>query len=214
MIVLKWMTKEVITAGPDTPIHQIYNIFQKNDIHRVPVMSGEKLVGIISDRDVRTALPLFSDKVLPENISEALKRKKASDVMTREVITIGPLDTIEKAALLMLNHKFGALPVLNNGQLSGIITEHDIFEALLEVTGAKWGVPRLSMVIDDRPGSVKEVADIIRNYPAKILSFLITKYQMPPDKRELILRVDSDQLPQIITDLEKKYGKVIVHESS
>ncbi|MEJ2635935.1 MAG: hypothetical protein P8184_11660, partial [Calditrichia bacterium] len=87
-------------------------------------------------------------------------------------------------------------------------------EALLEVTGAKWGVPRLSMVIDDRPGSVKEVADIIRNYPAKILSFLITKYQMPPDKRELILRVDSDQLPQIIADLEKKYGKVIVHESS
>ncbi|MEJ2636604.1 MAG: CBS domain-containing protein, partial [Calditrichia bacterium] len=166
MIVLKWMTKEVITVGPDTPIHQIYNIFQKNDIHRVPVMSGEKLVGIVSDRDVRTALPLFSDKVLPENISEALERKKASDVMTHEVITIGPLDTIEKAALLMLNNKFGALPVLNNGQLSGIITEHDIFEALLEVTGAKWGVPRLSMVIDDRPGSVKEVADIIRNYPA------------------------------------------------
>ena len=96
----------------------------------------------------------------------------------------------------------------------GIITEHDVFDALIEVTGAKWGVPRLTLVIDDRPGSVKEVADIIRKYPAKILSFLITKYQMPTEKRELIMRVDSEKLPEIIRELEQHYGEVIVHQSS
>ncbi len=211
MLVRQWMTRDLITVTPETTIRQIYEIFDKYSIRRVPVVSGANLLGIVSHKDIRRIIfPELSGE-RPE-LEQKLSAVQAGDVMTRDLITIEQLAPIEEAALLMHRHKIGGLPVMEEQRLIGIITEHDVFEALLEVTGAKWGVPRLTLVIDDRPGSVKEVADIIRKHPAKILSFLITKYQMPPEKRELILRVDSEDLTEIIAELRKRFGSLIVHE--
>jgi acetoin utilization protein AcuB len=210
MIVKKWMTREVITVSPEEALEHVRQIFKKHKFRRVPVLDNNHLVGIISESDLRSYF-------LRDNGTAAEQKNlklKAGDIMTGNVITISMYDTIEKAALLMQENKIGGLPVIDGDHLVGIITEHDVFDALIEVTGAKWGVPRLTLVIDDRPGSVKEVADIIRKYPAKILSFLITKYQMPTEKRELIMRVDSEKLPEIIRELEQHYGEVIVHQSS
>jgi acetoin utilization protein AcuB len=210
MIVKKWMTREVITVSPEETLENIRQIFKKHKFRRVPVLDNNRLVGIISERNLRS----YFVKNNGSTAEQKNLKLKAGDIMTSPVITISMYDTIEKAALLMQENKIGGLPVIDAGHLVGIITEHDVFDALIEVTGAKWGVPRLTLVIDDRPGSVKEVADIIRKYPAKILSFLITKYQMPADKRELIMRVDSDKLNEIIRELEQHYGEVIVHQSS
>jgi acetoin utilization protein AcuB len=210
MIVKKWMTREVITVSVEDTLEQITQIFRKHKFRRVPVMENNRLVGIISERDIRSFFMRDNGGIIKKNNLKL----KAGEIMTRNPINISMYDTIEKAALLMQENKIGGLPVIDENNLVGIITEHDVFDALIEVTGAKWGVPRLTLVIDDRPGSVKEVADIIRKYPAKILSFLITKYQMPADKRELIMRVDSEKLPEIIRELEKHYGEVIVHQSS
>ena len=210
MIVKKWMTREVITVSPKDTLEHIRQIFRKYNFRRVPVMENNQLAGIISERDIRSYFMRDNGAIIEKNNLTL----KAGEIMTRDPITISMYDTIEKAALLMQENKIGGLPVIDDNNLVGIITEHDVFDALIEVTGAKWGVPRLTLVIDDRPGSVKEVADIIRKYPAKILSFLITKYQMPADKRELIMRVDSEKLPEIIRELEQHYGEVIVHQSS
>jgi acetoin utilization protein AcuB len=210
MIVKKWMIREVITVSPQDTLEHIRQIFKKHKFWRLPVLENNRLVGIISERSLRS----YSVRDNGSNAEQKNLKLKAGDIMTSPVITISMYDTIEKAALLMQENKIGGLPVIDAGHLVGIITEHDVFDALIEVTGAKWGVPRLTLVIDDRPGSVKEVADIIRKYPAKILSFLITKYQMPADKRELIMRVDSDKLNEIIRELERHYGEVIVHQSS
>lgn len=209
MIVKKWMTSEVITVSPEEKIENISLLFQKHNFRRVPVLKDTKLVGIVSDRDIRPYYGLLVEGKKTVDQSHL----KAKDLMTKKVITIGMYNTIEKAALLMHKNKIGGLPVIENEKLVGIITEYDIFDALIEITGAKWKVPRLTLVIDDRPGSVREVADIIRKHPAKILSFIITKHQMPINKRELIMRVDSEKLSEIIGELEKHYGEVIVHES-
>ncbi len=200
MIVKKWMSKPVFYMSPDAPANDIIDFFHSHHIHRAPVLEKDKIVGMITERDYYSVKNLHVSLLVRE-------------IMKKNVITTGVYDTIENAALLMHQHRIGGLPVTEGNKLVGIITRHDIMKALLEMTGARWNIPRLTLVIDDRPGSVKEVADVIRHFPAKIVSIFLTKYQMPADKRELILRVDSEQLPRIIEKLKSHFGEIIVHEN-
>ncbi|GAB4372342.1 MAG: CBS domain-containing protein [Calditrichia bacterium] len=213
MLVQRWMTHNVVTVDPEDPISLLCRLFEHRKFRRVPVFSHSKLVGIVTERDLQAALPSRFYYNYKPGEQENYLHLKVKDIMTREVITIHPRDTIEKAAILMRDHKIGGLPVVEDDQLVGIITQHDVFEALLEITGARWNVPRLTLIIDDRPGSVKEITDIIRKYPAKILSLLVTKIQMSPDKREVTLRIHSEHLSEIVADLRKRYGEVVIRET-
>ncbi|MEJ2051330.1 MAG: CBS domain-containing protein, partial [Calditrichota bacterium] len=136
MIVKKWMTREVITVSPEETLENIRQIFKKHKFRRVPVLDNNRLVGIISERNLRS----YFVKNNGSTAEQKNLKLKAGDIMTSPVITISMYDTIEKAALLMQENKIGGLPVINAGHLVGIITEHDVFDALIEVTGAKWGV--------------------------------------------------------------------------
>jgi acetoin utilization protein AcuB len=200
MIVKKWMSTPVFYLSPNAPAKDIIDFFHAHNIHRAPVLDGHKIVGIVTERDY------FSLKNLHASLL-------VQDIMKKNVIFTGLYDSIEKAALLMHQQRIGGLPVTEDNRLAGIITRHDVLQALLEMTGALWNIPRLTLVIDDRPGSVREVADMIRQFPARIISIFTTKYQMPPDKRELIMRVDSEQMPRIIETLKSHYGEIMVHEN-
>ncbi len=210
MLVEKWMTKKVITVDQNESLSEAINILKRNKIRRMPVLNDDRLVGIVSDRDLKEASPSKASSLDIWELHYLMSKIKVRDIMTPNPITIEKKATIEKASILMHDRKIGGLPVVENDELVGIITEQDIFEALINVTGARIPSIRLSMLIDDSPGSIKEMCDVMREVDFKCVSILTTYQGVPEGKREVILRFQMEEkdFQKVLKDLEEKYGKV------
>ena len=143
MLIREWMTKDVITVTPDTSMLKTSKLMKDNNIRRVPVMDGNRLVGIVSDRDIRAASPSKATTLDMHELYYLLSEVKVKDIMTSEPVTVFDTDAVDDAALIMENKGIGGLPVMNGaGELVGIITDHDIFRVLVDFCGAgKGGLP-------------------------------------------------------------------------
>ena len=135
MLVYHWMTPFPITVSPTTSLAEARELFVMKGIRHLPVCEGERLVGIVTDRDIRMALPspLTSLSVWTLRLSECAQ---VDAVMTRGVITIAADAPLLDAVQLMLAHRIGALPVTAEGRLVGIISQMDVMRALAQVLGA------------------------------------------------------------------------------
>lgn len=133
MPVADWMTRDPITIPPDTTLLEALGLMERSKVRRLPVVDGGRLVGIITKSDVQTALgPIDRFSKHPE-----IGRRRVDEFMARDPITTSPGEQLENAALVMLEKKISGLPVVEKGRLVGIITESDIFRALIEITGVK-----------------------------------------------------------------------------
>ncbi|MDD5747575.1 MAG: CBS domain-containing protein [Actinomycetota bacterium] len=133
MKVRERMSTELVTVQVDEPIRVAWDIVQGRKIRRFPVLDGDKLVGIVTDRDLRNATA--SSVVLTEKKYHdfLLDTVKIESIMTANPQTVSPNDDIAKAARLILELKVGGLPVCDNDKLVGIITETDLIKTLIEV---------------------------------------------------------------------------------
>jgi CBS domain-containing protein len=132
LLVKDWMTTDVVTVGPNTRMLEAHRLMRSKKIRRVPVVRQSKVVGLITRSDVREAEPSHATSLNVWEINYLLNKLEVKDVMTKDVLTIRPDDTIKTAASLMHEVKIGALPVVNNqADLVGIITESDIFRVLI-----------------------------------------------------------------------------------
>ena len=129
MKVRELMTGAPITVGPETPVFDARQTMLKERIRHLLVTEGTRLVGIITDRDIRLNLPSQATSLSMWEINYLLARLTVSKVMTRSVITTGPDQDAADAARLLLEHKVGALPVLDGDHLIGIVTETDVLRA-------------------------------------------------------------------------------------
>jgi acetoin utilization protein AcuB len=200
MLVRNWMSKPVITIEAAGTVGAAARLLSENHIKRLPVLEAGRLVGILSEKDLR-ALALPGDETLI-----------VREVMTRDPVTIGLDEPVEAAAVKMHDHEFGALPVIGpGGELAGILTEEDVFEAMIAMTGARFAGVRLSLEIEDRPGSIQEVTNLIRAEGGKILS-IVTSYQgVRAGYRELVLKISTDHSEQIVERLAGAYpGTTVV----
>ena len=126
----------LITARPDTAILDARQLMLKERIRHLLVTETDgSLAGIVTDRDIRLNLPSQATSLSVWEINHLLTKLTVGEVMTRTVITIGPDSEARDAAVLMLEHSIGALPVTGRGQLVGIITETDIMRAFVWLTG-------------------------------------------------------------------------------
>jgi acetoin utilization protein AcuB len=130
------MTTAPLTITPDTPISAARHLMQKHAIRHLPVLEDERLVGMLSDRDLRTVVPSPATSLSVWEINYLLTKLTARQVMTRFVITVAPDDPVTKAAGLMLGHKVGALPVVEARRVVGILTQSDVLRALLKAQAA------------------------------------------------------------------------------
>lgn len=135
MMIRELMTGGLITVRPETSVQQARDLLAKERIRHLPVTGpGGVLAGIVTDRDIRLNLPSRATSLSAQEITHLLSRLTVGEIMTRSVVTIGPDRPAREGAQLMLDHKIGALPVLDDGHLIGIITETDIVRAFVRTT--------------------------------------------------------------------------------
>ena len=131
MKVRQWMTRSVMTLKPQDSLQHAHDRLHKYRINQFPVVHDGKLVGIVTDRDIRDAYPSSLRRIRTEDIEEFAEERTVEQIMTREVVTISPEATLRDAALRLRQYRLGALPVMEEGQLVGIITRSDLLEAML-----------------------------------------------------------------------------------
>ena len=180
LLVQDWMTRNPMTLSPKASAAEALTLCRERRIRHIPILDEGRLVGLVSDRDLRDASPALGD---PERAS-ALREIPVGDVMTREVITVDPQDSIENAAQEMYELKIGSLPVVDEGsavpeeELLGIITSADVMRALVMLTGLPEPGCRIEVRAPNRMGILAEVADKIRDLEVDIVSVLSN-----PDRR-------------------------------
>lgn len=131
-LVREWMSPNPISIRPDTTLVDAHKIMTDNQIRRLPVLKGEKLVGIVTLGDVRGAEPSEATSLSIWELNYLLSRLTIDKVMSRDVISIHPSTPISEAAGVMLENRIAGLPVVEDGRLVGIITESDIFRMVVE----------------------------------------------------------------------------------
>ncbi|KPK21096.1 MAG: hypothetical protein AMK69_22605 [Nitrospira bacterium SG8_3] len=216
MQVQNWMTSDVITVDPETSIVKVSQILKEHKIKRLPVLRDGRLLGMITDEDVKEASPSMATTLTAEELYHLLAETKAKDIMKSNPTTIRPDQTVEVAALKMLEHKVTGIPVVTEkGELVGIISQGDVFRVLTSITGIYQGGAQIAFNLEDRAGSIKEVADIIREFKGRIVSIL--SMSDPEDElyRHVYIRIKemSDKnLKRMIEKLEKKFSILYVTE--
>ena len=161
MLVSSRMTANVITATPDSSIAEALAVTRANRIRHLPVVENGRLVGLVTDRDLRLALPP-AWATEHEELMAALNQRRISEVMVRDIRTATPDMPIEEAAKMLYTHRIGCVPVLDaDGTLVGILSETDLLRAFTELFGAQTPSARVEVQMPNRPGELARVVRLI-----------------------------------------------------
>jgi len=171
MLVRERMSKQPVTITADVPITEALRIMRENQVRRLPVLDSEgALIGIVSEKDLLYASPSPATSLSIYEMHYMLSRLKVTELMTPDPVTITPDTLLEEAALIMADNKIGGLPVMENGQLVGIITETDIFKVFLELLGAREKGLRLTLRIPERMGEMARITTAIAELGGNIMA--------------------------------------------
>jgi acetoin utilization protein AcuB len=203
MLVHDRMTRDPITVRPDDNLAHALRLTRAHRIRHLPVIGGDnRLAGIVSDRDIRLAMP--SPLTVADAIrAEFLETTPIASVMSRDVITVHPNDTIESAAKQLFQHRIGSVPVIDDlGELFGILTETDILHAFVEIVGSTLPSSRIEVALPDRPGELSAVLRILgEEHRINIVSMMMPA--MRGRKRKVaILRLDTINPTEAVEALE------------
>jgi acetoin utilization protein AcuB len=189
MFVSDWITKKVFVVSPDDSISEAAKITKEHGIKHLPVVKGKKVVGILSDRDIKEYVPSKATSLDVYELHYLLAKTRVKEIMKKKVYTTSPDTPIEEAALVMHDNNIGCLPVVDKKGLIGIISDKDIFQVLVDITGIRHGGHRVFLLIEDKPGSIKDVADIIRKHGYSLTSVLTSYEGVKEGLRAVIIRM-------------------------
>ena len=192
MLVKNWMSKNVITVDVDDSMQDAMKRMKEKDIRMLPVLKKGKLVGVVTDRDLKRASASDATTLDVHELLYLVSKIKVLNIMTKNPITVPQNFTVEETAEVLLKHKISGVPVVDqNGQLVGTITQTDLFRVLISLTGVGKGGIQFAFQLEDRPGSIKEVADIIRLYGGRMVSILTSYEGVPEGYRKVFIRMHS-----------------------
>lgn len=182
---------------------KIGKLMRDHKVRRLPVVDDRgRVVGIISDRDVRDASPSKATTLDMYEMHYLLAELKASSIMTPHPLTVKPTDTVEKAAMLMLDNRIGGLPVVDDsGDLCGIIADQDVFKVLVNITGVREGGMQFGLSVPNVAGGMRPVFDLLRSRGARILSVLSSNNDA--GERNIFLRIrdmESREAEELLID--------------
>ena len=185
MFVSRSMTRKVITVDPDKTVFEAQDLMTENKIRHLPVVDdSQQLIGIVTDRDIRSALPynFIKDSCSAEQ-RDKICALTVRDIMTGDPISISPTYTIQDALLMIQNSKVGALPVVDeDGKLSGILSVRDLLRAFINVLGIGEPGTLLCILVKEEVGQLKKIVDAITEENISFGSVLVARY-WEEDKR-------------------------------
>jgi len=194
-----------VTVSPDASFFEARNMIHEKGVRHLPVVDkNNRLVGIVTDRDIRKTAPSDATMLSIQELNYLLGKVKVSSFMTpkEKLITIAPDTLIEEAVQLMHDHKIGCLPVLEGGKLYGIFTETDALDQLADVFGLKQKGTRLTVALEDKPGTMLGVFEVFKKHNVNVTS-LVSPSFMVEGKRVAAIRIRTEKYEPIVKDLEK-----------
>ena len=209
MFVAKRMTANPVIVNPDTSVAEAKEMMSKNKFRRLPVVKDGKLLGIITDRDLREVAPSPATTLSKHEANYLLDKILVREVMKKNVLTICADATIEEAALIMYREKIGGLIVVDvNGAVVGIITETDIFKSFVDVMGLAEGKTRITIGGANKVGVLHEITGVFQGLNINIGSMVVLV--APEEQGELIIRADVDDIEGLTKKLQT-LGYPILH---
>jgi acetoin utilization protein AcuB len=204
MKVKDFMKTDVISIETTTSIMEAQNIMRKKNIKRLPVMKKGKLVGLVTKHMLLEASPSSASSLSVFELNYLLTKMTVEDIMIKDPITIPPDYPVEAAIWLSKKHSVAAFPVVDNGKVIGMITEHDIAGVLSEVLGLENEGARITVKgLGNKLGELKEIIGILDDHATPLLS-IITIPRKEKGDWIIVLRVLSSEAEGIVKDLEEK----------
>lgn len=207
MLVKDWMSTNVITIDVKSTLQDAINLMMEHDISLLPVMEEGRLVGVVTDRDVKHASPSDACLLDFQNIMYHVARLEVGSIMSPNLVTIATDLTIEETAEILMQHNISGAPVVDDaGRVKGIITKNDLFAALISMTGLTQRGVTFGIQVEDTPGSIKEVTDVIRNFGGRLVSIVTTYETAPQGYRQVYVRafnLNRTTFPELVQELQK-----------
>lgn len=188
MFVRDYMTRNPITVTPETTFPQAIKAIRNNKIRHLPVVEGNKLVGLIVENDLLSNQPSQATTLSVFEIYALLDSLLVSKMMSRPVITVEGDCPIEEAARIMVENKISCLPVVDGINLVGIITETDIFKSLVTVLGGKERGLRLTLRLPDKVGELAAVSAKIAESGGNIVAITSSSHGLEGGLRDVTIK--------------------------
>ena len=201
MAVKDFMTKKVIYVSPTTEIAKAADIMKEQGIHRLPVIDDDRLVGLVTAGTIEKASPSVATTLSVYEMNYLLNKTTVGEVMIREVQTISKYATLEDAVYQMRQKNIGVLPVVDNGQMSGLITDKDVFGAFLKVAGYGETGVHLRLLMPDIVGTLANVVDLLAKNAIDIRSIIQinTENQKTAIELQLIGKLSAQEIKNMFT---------------
>lgn len=214
MLVKYWMSTDVVTIDQDASMYDAIHLMRDKNIRMLPVLDKGKLVGIITDRDLKRASASDATALEIHEILYLLDKITIKDIMTQKPITVPDNFTVEETAKILLDNKINGVPVVDRkGAIIGVVTQTDLFRVLISLTGAgKRGV-QLAFQVEDKPGTIGGLTDIIRSYGGRLNSVLTSFDRAPSGYRRVYISVgveEDTKVERMIEMLEEKFRPLYV----
>lgn len=206
MKVKERMSTDVKTATMETSLMEALHIMEEFQIRRIPIMDKNRVVGIVTLSDLNRATPSPVTSLSIHEINYLLGKTRLKDIFPKrqQVITIGSENYIETAAKRMRLNNISGLPVVDNGQLVGIVTETDLFDALIDILGVHQPHSRLDLYVPDGQGRLAEITGIIAQQGTNILN-AVAYYDEKKDMYKVIIRIEALETASLVEELSS-YG--------
>lgn len=200
MSVKDFMSTELITVSPTTPIFDAVDLMKQHKIHRLPVVEGNQLVGLITEGVIQEALPSKATSLSVYEVNYLLNKTIVKDIMIKKVETIGPEALLEDGIAQMRKNNVGVLPVIEGDKLVGIITNNDIFDAFLKITGYYAGGTRVSLAVEqDHSGILAEITKVLAEKELSILTVVVDRQGTQTIVEIQVESKDTEKVKEILT---------------
>ncbi|MCM3611502.1 acetoin utilization AcuB family protein [Planococcus sp. MERTA32b] len=200
MLLEEIMKTEVHSLNPDQTVQHVIDLFEKERIRHAPVVEDGKVVGVVSDRDLKDALPsrfTLSPKGDPYE-------KTVKEIMTPDPVIAHPMDSVEEIAMVFYEQQIGCLPVVSGGKLAGFITETDLLYTFIELTGTHQPGSQIEIRVEDRSGVLLDVSKVFYQHNINVLSVLVYPDREKKENKILVFRVQTMNPLALINDLRKE----------
>lgn len=208
MYVKNRMTKNPVCIDINSKISDVVDIMNERELHRLPVVSGKKLVGLVTESMISMNGASKATSLSIYELNYLLSKTSVDAIMIRDVITIHEDRFLEDAALLMFKHDIGCLPVINdNNEVVGILTSNDVLSSFLDILGYRESGSRVCVEVKDELGTIGKLSEIFVRNNCNITHLGV--YSQHNGFADIIIRIDTFQTDQLEKELNEHGYKVL-----